>query len=173
VIPFLTLAVSIFRKEVRMAAADENKKQMPLMTLMIAGTAKALHDMFGASAVVVMNEAGRAALELLEQETGRKIEGQEPEQVLREIGRIFTDRLGVVGSFAVSREGRRLTVTIQHCHGWGLKQVVMKTGIDTPFICPIMNICQAALARIGCPARKSIAPVPKTRGSTITFTLAE
>lgn len=155
------------------AAAAENKKMIPLMTLMIAGTAKALHDMFGESAVVVMSEAGKAALELLEQETGHNIEGQEPEQVLTEIGRIFTDRLGVVGSFAVSRKDRRLTVTIDHCHGWGLKQAVMKTGIDTPFICPIMNICQAALTRIGCPARKSIVPVPKTRGSTITFILAE
>ncbi len=155
------------------AAAEDNSKLMRLMSLMIAGMAKALHEMFGESAYAVMSEVGKATLELMEKEMGLKIEGQEPEKVLTEIGRIFTDSMGFVGSFAVNREGRRLIVTVHHCQGWEMTQAILKTGIETPFTCPIMNVCQAALIRMGRPARKSIVPIPKTCGSTITFTLME
>jgi hypothetical protein len=36
-----------------------------------------------------------------------------------------------------------------------------------------MNVCQAALIRMGHPARKQIAPIPESYGSTITFTLVD
>ena len=155
------------------AATEDTNKLMRLMGLMITGMAKALHDMFGESAFAVMSEVGKTTLELMEKEMGLKVEGQEPEKVLAEIGHIFTDKMGFVSSFTVNREGRRLIVTVHHCQGWDMTQAILKTGIETPFTCPIMNVCQAALIRMGCPARKSIVPIPKTCGSTITFTLVE
>jgi hypothetical protein len=154
-----------------MAAAAETKKQMRLMSLMIAGMAKSLHEMFGDAALAVMNETGKSILEILEQEMGLKIEGEEPAAALAAIGKIFAGELGFVGSFAVKQDGNQLTVTVQHCQGWDTTQTVLKTtGVATPFTCPIMNVCQAALIRMGKPARKSITPVPATHGSTITFT---
>ena len=127
--------------------------------------------MFGDSAFAVMSEVGKATLELMEQEMGLKIEGKEPEAVLTEIGHIFTEGMGFVSSFDVKQAGARLTVTVHQCQGWEMTQSVLKTGIEVPFTCPIMNVCQAALIRMGRPARKSIAPIPETHGSTITFTL--
>lgn len=157
-----------------MVAEAENKKQMRLMSLMIAGMAKSLHEMFGEAALAVMSETGKSILEILEREMGLKIADKEPAAALTAIGRIFTDELGFVGSFAVKQEGQQLIVTVNGCQGWDMTQAVLKTtGIETPFTCPIMNVCQAALIRMGKPARRSIAPIPETRGSTITFTLVE
>ncbi|WP_417909171.1 hypothetical protein [Candidatus Electronema sp. PJ] len=147
---------------------------MRLMSLMIAGMAKSLHEMFGEAALAVMSETGRSILEILEQEMGLKIEGKEPAAALASIGRTFTEELGFVGSFAVKQDGNRLIVTVQGCQGWDMTQAVLKTtGMETPFTCPIMNVCQAALIRMGRPARKSIVPIPAAHGSTITFTLVE
>lgn len=152
---------------------EDNKKLMRLMSLMIAGMAKSLHEMFGEAAHAVMSETGRSILEILERDMGLKLEGLEPEAALTAIGRVFQKELGFVDSFSVSRDGSRLTVILNGCQGWEMTQAVLKTGVDTPFTCPIMNVCQAALIRMGRPARKSIAPIPETRGSAITFTLIE
>ncbi|RWX43660.1 hypothetical protein VT99_13691, partial [Candidatus Electrothrix marina] len=62
---------------------------------------------------------------------------------------------------------------MHHCQGWNLTQSILKTGVEIPFTCPIMNVCQAALIRMGKPAQKAISPIPETHGSTITFTLIE
>jgi hypothetical protein len=157
-----------------MTAEAESRKQMRLMSLMIAGMAKSLHEMFGESALAVMSETGKSILEILEKEMGLKVEGKEPAAALAAIGKVFAEELGFVGSFAVRQEGSRLTVTVQHCQGWDMTQAVLKsTGMETPITCPIMNVCQAALIRMGRPARKSISPIPATHGSTITFTLVE
>jgi starvation-inducible outer membrane lipoprotein len=157
-----------------MAAEEEsNKKLMRLMSLMIAGMAKGLYEMFGESAFAVMSETGKSILEILEKEMNLKVDGKEPSEVLNAIGRIFADEMGFVDSFAVSREGNRLTVTVHGCQGWDMTQAVLKTGVEVPFTCPIMNVCQAALIRMGSPARKTISPIPETHGSTIVFTLIE
>lgn len=152
---------------------EDNRKQMRLMSLMIAGMAKSLHEMFGEAAHAVMSETGRSILEILERDMGLKLEGLEPDEVLAAVGRVFQEELGFIDSFAVSQDGRRLIMTLNGCQGWDMTQAVLKTGVDTPFTCPIMNVCQAALIRMGRPARKSIAPIPETRGSAITFTLME
>ncbi len=156
-----------------MATEEENQKLMRMMSLMISGMAKALHDMFGESAFAVMSEVGKTTLELMEKEMGLKVEGKEPEDMLAEIGKIFTEGMGFVGSFSVDRTGKQLIVKVHHCQGWEMTQSVLKTGIEVPFTCPIMNVCQAALIRMGRPARKRIEPIPETHGSTITFTLME
>jgi len=152
---------------------EDNKKLMRLMSLMIAGMAKGLHEMFGEAAQAVMSETGRSILEILERDMGLKLDGCKPDEALAAIGRIFSEEMGFVDSFAVSQDGSRLIVTVHGCQGWEMTQAVLKTGVETPFTCPIMNVCQAALIRMGRPARKTIAPIPETRGSTITFTLIE
>lgn len=152
---------------------EDNKKLMRLMSLMIAGMAKGIHEMFGEAAHAVMSETGRSILEILERDMGLQLADLEPDEALAAIGRVFREELGFVDSFTVSRDSNRLTVTLHGCQGWDMTQEVLKTGVDSPFTCPIMNVCQAALIRMGKPARKSISPIPETRGSAITFTLIE
>jgi hypothetical protein len=157
-----------------MATEEQKKKNvMRLMTLMIAGMARALYDMFGESAFAVMNEVGKTTLDIMEQEMGLEVDGEDPKDVITEIGRIFADEMGFVESFSSSQDGNQITLSVNHCQGWDLTQSVLKTGVDIPFTCPIMNVCQAALARMGKPARKAISPIEETHGSAITFTLIE
>lgn len=152
---------------------QKNKNMMRLMTLMISGMAKALYDLFGETAFAAMSEVGRATLEIMEQEMGLEVDGEDPKDVITEIGRIFADEMGFIESFTTQQDGNQLSLTVNHCQGWNLTQSILKTGVEVPFTCPIMNVCQAALIRMGRPARKAISPIPETHGSTITFTLID
>lgn len=155
-----------------MASEEQKKKNvMRLMTLMISGMAKALYDLFGETAFATMNEVGKSTLAIMEQEMGLEVDGEDPKDVLTEIGRIFADEMGFIESFSTEEKGNQLLLTVNHCQGWNLTQSIMKTGVDIPFTCPIMNVCQAALTRMGKPVQKTISPIPETRGSTITFTM--
>ena len=155
-----------------MATEEQKKKNvMRLMTLMIAGMAKALYDLFGETAFATMTEVGKTTLAIMEQEMGLEVDGEAPKDVLTEIGRIFTDEMGFIESFSTTEEGNVLTLTVNQCQGWNLTQSILKTGVEIPFTCPIMNVCQAALIRMGHPAQKKISPIPETRGSNIQFTL--
>ncbi len=154
---------------------EEQKKRnmMRLMTLMISGMAKALYDLFGETAFATMSEVGKTTLEIMEKEMGLEVDGEDPKDVIIEIGRIFVDEMGFIESFSAEQDGNKIALTVHHCQGWNLTQSIMKTGVEIPFTCPIMNVCQAALIRMGKPAQKSILPIPETHGSTITFTLIE
>jgi chemotaxis protein CheY-P-specific phosphatase CheC len=157
-----------------MATEEQKKKNvMRLMTLMIGGMAKALYDMFGETAFATMTEVGKTTLEIMENEMGLEVDGENPKDVLTEIGRIFADEMGFIESFETTEDGNKLTLVVNHCQGWDLTQSILKTGVEIPFTCPIMNVCQAALSRMGRPVQKSIAPIPETRGSAITFTLID
>ncbi len=152
---------------------EKNQNLMRLMNLMIAGMAKTLYDMFDETAFAAMSEVGRATLEIMEQERGLQIGEEDPQDVLEQIGRIFVQEMGFIESFNVTRKEDKLKVTVSQCQGWDLTQSILKAGVDVPFTCPIMNVCQAALIRTGNPVQKSISPIPETHGSTITFTLMD
>ncbi|MCI5140417.1 MAG: hypothetical protein D3909_01505, partial [Candidatus Electrothrix sp. ATG1] len=58
-----------------MATEEQKKKNMMrLMTLMIAGMAKALYDLFGETAFATMSEVGKSTLEIME------LQGCRPDQ---------------------------------------------------------------------------------------------
>jgi len=154
-------------------ATEEQKTQnmMRLMTLMISGMAKALYDLFGETAFATMTEVGKSTLAIMEQEMGLEVDGENPQDVLTEIGRIFADEMGFIESFTTTTNGNEISMVVNRCKGWNLTQSILKTGVEIPFTCPIMNVCQAALIRMGKPAQKRIEPVVETHGSKITFTL--
>jgi hypothetical protein len=157
-----------------MATEEQKKKNMMrLMTLMIAGMAKALYDMFGETAFATMSEVGKTTLEIMEKEMGLEVDGENPQDVITEIGRIFADEMGFVESFSTTTQGNEISLVVNRCQGWNLTQSILKTGVEIPFTCPIMNVCQAALIRMGKPAQKRIEPIVETHGSKITFTLIE
>lgn len=156
-------------------ATEEQKKEnlIRMKNLMIAGMAKALWELFGESANATMIEVGKDTLEIMEKEMGLELDGESAEDVLTEIGRIFTDEFGYVDSFKVEVDGNSISLFVDNCRGWYLTQQIMKTGVELPFTCPIMNVGQAALMRIGKPAHKKIEPREDVRGSKITFTIEE
>lgn len=158
-----------------MTDIDQAKKKnmLRMMTMMISGMAKTLYDLFGETAYATMGEVGKDILAIMEKEMGLEIAGEDPKVLLMEIGRIFTDEIGFIASYKVEEDGNALKLIVDRCQGWPLTQKIMEAGVDTPFTCPIMNVGQAALARIGKPASRTIDPVPETRGSVITFRFVE
>lgn len=157
-----------------MATEEQKKKNiMRLMTLMIKGLAKSLYELFGESAYATMTEVGKELLEIMEKEQGLEIAGENPKDVITEIGRIFCDEMGFIESFTVAEDGKSVSLSLNKCQGWNLTQEILKTGVDVPFTCPIMNVGQAALTRMGKVAHKKIEPIPETRGSKITFTYVD
>ncbi len=156
-------------------ATEEAKKKnmMRMMTLMISGMAKALYDLFGETAYAAMGEVGKSLLQIMEDEMGLEIDGEDPKEVLTEIGRIFADEMGFIADFRVEGEGNELQLIVDKCAGWNLTQSILKHGVDVPFTCPIMNVGQAALLKMGKHAQKKIEPRPEVRGSTITFTMLD
>ena len=156
-------------------ATEEAKKKnmMRMMTLMIGGMAKALYDLFGETAYATMSEVGKSLLSIMEDEMGLEVVGEDPQEVITEIGRIFTDEMGFVADFKVESTGNELSLIVDKCAGWNLTQSILKHGVEVPFTCPIMNVGQAALAKMGKHAQKKIEPRPEVRGSAITFTLMD
>jgi hypothetical protein len=157
-----------------MATAEQQKENMiRLLNLMILGMAKAMWDIFGETAFATMNEVGKNILEIMEKEMGLEIAGENPKDVITEVGRIFTDEIGLVDSAKVEADGNQLRLTVDNCKGWDLSEKILSHGVDTPFTCPIMNVGEAALLRMGKYARRKIEPIPETKGSKITFTIME
>ncbi len=157
-----------------MASEEEKKKNMMrLMTLMIAGMAKALYDLFGDTAYAAMGEVGKSLLTIMENEMGLEIDNENPKDVIMEVGRIFTDEMGFVADFRVEENGNEIALIVDKCAGWDLTQSILKHGVPVPFTCPIMNVGQAALLKMGKHAQKKIEPRPEVRGSTITFTMLD
>ncbi|MEN8141034.1 MAG: hypothetical protein ABFR97_07410 [Thermodesulfobacteriota bacterium] len=156
-------------------ATEEQKKanMMRLMTLMVGGMAKALYDLFGETAYATMAEVGKSLLTIMEDEMGLELDNDNPEAVIMEIGRIFSDEMGFVADFTVKTDGDEITLLVDRCAGWNLTQSIVKLGVDVPFTCPIMNVGQAALLKMGKHARKQIVPREEVRGSAITFSLID
>ncbi len=156
-------------------ATEEAKKKnmMRLMTLMIGGMAKALYDLFGETAFATMTEVGKSLLKIMEDEMGLEIDSENPKDVIMEVGRIFTDEMGFVADFKVEENGNDITLSVDKCSGWDLTQSILKHGVEVPFTCPIMNVGQAALMKMGKHAQKKITARPEVRGSAITFTLLD
>ncbi|MDM8542093.1 hypothetical protein QUF75_05470 [Desulfococcaceae bacterium HSG7] len=154
-----------------MATEEQKKKNLfRMMSMMIAGMAKSLYELFGDTAFATMTEVGKELLEIMENEMGLEIAGETPKDVLTEIGRIFADEYGFIASFKVEGDDHELRLIVDKCQGWNLTQKILKTGVEIPFTCPIMNVGHAALARMGKSAHRKIEPRPEVRGSTITFT---
>jgi len=156
-------------------ASEEQKKQnlIRMKNLMIAGMAKALYDLFGESAQATMMEVGKDILGIMEKEMGLEIAGENPKDLMTEVGRIFADEFGYVESFQVEENGNEISLYVDNCMGWNLTQHIMKTGVDIPFTCPIMNVGQAALMRQGKPIHKRVEPREDVRGSRIVFTIEQ
>jgi hypothetical protein len=133
-------------KGYNMATEEEKKKTMFRMTsMMISGMAKALYDLFGDSALAAMNVVGENLLAIMENEMGLEISGEDPKDILTEIGRLYQDEFGLVESFTLDGDEKELHFTIKKCKLWKLSRKVLETGVDMPFTCPILNVGQAAM----------------------------
>ena len=130
-----------------MATEEEKKRNLARMNAMIIyGLEKGLWDLFGESALATTNTVGEGMLEILQKSMGLEIEGENPQDMLTEIGSIFVDEYGIATDFDITQNGDSVELDVQNCVLMHVEKDLIKAGIK-PFVCPFLNIAAAAMRR--------------------------
>lgn len=153
-------------------ASEEVKRanQYRLATMALTGLAAGVWDTLGDSAFAFSGPMGRQLLGIMEKEMGLEIAGEEPDDVLSEISRIFVDEFGFASDISVERKSPELLeLKVHNCINHRYTDELAAAGVEKPFICPIMNATQAALRRMNVKASVDVRRWPEGNGSIITF----
>lgn len=153
-------------------ATDEQKKQnqLRLTNLALLSLASGTWDTLGESAFAFSGPMGNHILEVMEKEMGLEIAGEDPADVMMEISRIFVDEFGFASDIDVEVQGDdQYAVKVRNCVNRRFTDKLMDAGVEKPFICPIMNACNAALRRMGYKAHEDVEKWSEENGSIITF----
>jgi hypothetical protein len=153
-----------------MATEDQKKEnRLRLTNMALLSLASSTWDTLGESAFAFSGPMGNHVLEIMEKEMGLEIAGENPENVMTEISRIFVDEFGFCADIDVDTDGDTYTVKVKQCINRAFTDKLMAAGVEKPFICPIMNACQAALRRMGYKMHEDVEKWPEGKGSIITF----
>ncbi len=153
-----------------MATEEQKKRQLVrVFSIMIEGLAAGIYDMFEDSAYALMRQVGHNILDIMQREMGLEIEGEDPNEVLNELLRIWVDEVGFFDEAKVEATDNGWQVVGHHCKGWNLTQKILKTGAKEPFTCPIMNSMHAALEKMGVKTHMHIESLPETKGTKFTL----
>ncbi len=128
-----------------MATEEEKKKNLARINAMIIyGLERGLWDLFGESALATTNLIGNGMLELLEKTMGLEIIGEDPQDILTEIGRLFVDEFGIAVRFDITKTDDNIDLIIERCVLMQVEKDLVEAGIK-PFVCPYLNISTAAM----------------------------
>jgi hypothetical protein len=154
-------------------ATEEEKKQnmLRLARLSLFGLTAGVWDLLGEGALGLSHQIGGEILPVLEKEMGLEIAGEDPTQVLQEIGRIMVDEFGFAKTVEVSGDGDRLVMKVNTCANRKLTDNLEAAGITHPFICPFMCVSNAVFDRMGIKVMSKVEKWHEGDGSIITFTL--
>lgn len=154
-------------------ATEEQKKEnlVRMYKLVITGLGKGIWDMVGESAFAIMRSVGDGLLEIMQKEMGLEVGGASLHDTILEIDRLFVDEFGFADKIElVEDDGSHAVVHVIGCNGFNLSKNLSAAGVEKPFICPIMNVMNAAIRKnTGNNPSVDIAPDEAQRGSTITF----
>lgn len=154
-------------------ATEEQKKEnlVRMYKLVISGLAKGLYDLFGESAYAVMHSFGDDLLDIMQQEMGLEVSGENIHDVIAEISRLFEDEFGFADKMVIDSESEsHIQVHVEGCHGYNLSKKMGEQGIEHPFTCPIMNVMAAAIRKnFGKHPHLQVDARDDIRGSTITL----
>jgi hypothetical protein len=153
-------------------ATDEQKKknQYRLMSMALTGLASGVWNTLGDSAFAFSGPMGNQILNIMEKEMGLEVAGDSPQEVMMEIGRIFVDEFGFAGDIKVEADGEeKFVVHVQNCINRRYTDRLVEAGVEKPFICPILNACQAALRRMDYKMHEDVEKWSEGNGSIITF----
>ncbi len=128
-----------------MATEEEKKRNLARINAMIIyGLEKGLWDLLGESALAMSALIGRGMLEIMEKTMGLEIAGEEPQDILTEIGRIFIDEIGIATKFEITKVDNSVELHVENCVLHKVEDDLVHAGI-TPFMCPYLNIAAAAM----------------------------
>ncbi|HFD38821.1 MAG TPA: hypothetical protein ENJ31_03065 [Anaerolineae bacterium] len=128
-----------------MATEEEKKRNLARINAMIIyGLEKGLWNLLGESALALSTTVGEGMLEKMENSMGLEIEGEDPQDILTEIGRIFVDEIGIAVGFDLTKEGDEVSLDVDRCILLKVEEDLIASGIQ-PFMCPYLNIAAAAM----------------------------
>ncbi|RLC61679.1 MAG: hypothetical protein DRI48_10470, partial [Chloroflexi bacterium] len=130
-----------------MATEEEKKRNLARINAMIIyGLEKGLWDLLGESVLSMSTTVGEGMLEIMEKTMGLEIAGEEPQDILTEIGRIFVDEIGIATRFDITRTEDQVDFLVENCVLLNVEKDLVAAGIK-PFMCPYLNIAAAAMRR--------------------------
>ena len=153
-------------------ATEEKKQQnqLRLTNMALVGITAGVWQTLGDSAFALSGPMGNQILEMMEKEMGLEVAGESPQTVITEIARIFVDEFGFASDIQVETQGDDgLRLKVCECVNRTFTDKLVEAGVEKPFICPIMNACQAALRRMGYKMREDVVKWVEGKGSIITF----
>ncbi len=153
-------------------ATEEIKKenQLRLINMTLLSLATSTWDTLGESAFAYSGPMGNMILGVMEKEMGLEIAGESPVDVMTEVNRIFVDEFGFASDIDVEMKGDdTYEVRVRNCVNRRFTDKLMEAGVEKPFVCPIMNACQAAMRRMDFKARSNVEKWVDGNGSIITF----
>ncbi len=153
-----------------MASEDQKKEnRLRLTNLALLSLASSTWDTLGETSFAFSSQMGEHILEVMEKEMGLEIAGEDPQDVMTEIGRIFVDEFGFCSDIDVEADNGGYAVKVKQCVNRKFTDQLLQAGVEKPFICPIMNACQAALRRMNFKMREDVTKWTEENGSIITF----
>jgi len=130
-----------------MATEEEKKRNLAKMNAMIIyGLEKGLWDLLGESALATTTLVGEGMLEEMEKTMGLEISGEDAQDILTEIGRIFVDEIGIATKFEITKEDSKVSMVVENCVLAKVEADLVSAGIK-PFMCPYLNIAAAAMRK--------------------------
>jgi hypothetical protein len=153
-------------------ATEEGKKEnrLRLTNMALLSLSASTWNTLGDSAFAFSGPMGSQILDIMEKEMGLEIAGEDPQEVMSEIGRIFVDEFGFCGDIDVETQSEdTMVLKVHNCVNRAFTDKLMAAGVEKPFICPIMNACQAALRRMDYKASNDVEKWVEGKGSVITF----
>ena len=154
-------------------ATEEKKKEnrLRLTNMALLSLASGTWDTLGESVFAFSGPMGDRILHIMEQEMGLEIGGETPADVLMEISRIFVDEFGFAGDIeVVIVSDDEFQLKVHTCVNRKFTDMLMDAGVEKPFVCPVLNACQAALRRMGYKMHEKVEKWSEGKGSIITFT---
>ena len=130
-----------------MATEEEKKRNLIKMTsLVIHGLGKGLWDMLGEAANATTRLIGSANIEMLQKEMGFEISGEDPQDMLIELQRLFIDELGAMDEADAKVDGNQVEMTCKGCKLMRVTSMLLADGIP-PFTCPFSGMVVASMEK--------------------------
>jgi len=153
------------------AEATNTANRLRLTGISFVGLAIGIWDFVGEAACALSPKIGEEVLAFMKQELGLEINGQNPEDLLAEIGQLFVDEFNFASDACVESTGNTITIRIKDYAGLDLMEQLEAAGVNKPFICPIMNTGIAAIRQLGLRPHVKIEKWEAGKGMIGTFRL--
>lgn len=153
-------------------AIDEQKKinHLRLTEMTLISLSTSIWDTLGETSFAFSGAMGDQILKVMEKEMGLEIAGEDPKDVLMEVARIFIDEFGFASEIDIETKGtEKFELKVKNCVNRSFTDKLMASGVEKPFVCPIMNACQSALRRMDYKMHEEIEKWVEGKGSIITF----